>query len=204
MKKIRLLFYVAAFCFVFSSCSDDEDSGTGEFDGSIESVEDFFTPELVAALENLGFVINQGSTPPNIEGSYFSSPFTLQASTVTGDFVGSNFPDYTSIFSNQDNGSLKIDFNGSGGSQTDEGYGSLISGNDNRFSVYLKLSSQISSSIEVETAYAISGRITDEGIEDYQLAIMMLDDNGDPDGVYIENNTGRLLVDSDDFSERIN
>lgn len=198
MKKI--IFLLATFT-LFLGCSSDDDSGN-EFDGSLESIEDFFTPELVEALQDLGFIINEGGDPPNIEGTFFSEPFRLAASTVSGDFVGQAFPDYTSMFSNQDNSSLTIDFNGSGGSQVDEGFGSLVSGEDDRFSVYLKVDIQINNSNVAETGYAISGRMTDDGIEDFQLAILMLDDNGDPDGVYIENNTGRLIVDIDDFSPR--
>jgi len=203
MKQLKILSVLFIFVIFSTSCSKDDDEAS-DFDGSIESVKDFFTPELVVALEDLGFNINQGDTPPNIEGSYLSAPVKLEASTVSGDFVGKSFPDYTSIFSNQNNSRLKIDFNGMGGSQTDEGYGSLISGTDNKFSVYLKLTSQISGSVEVVSAYAISGRMTDNGIEDFQMAILMLDDKGDPDGVYIENNTGRLLYDTDNFSEKIN
>jgi len=202
MKQLKSILTLLILATTLA-CNSDDDSPK-EFDGSIESLEDFFNPDLVDALENLGFIINEGDTPPDITGSYFSSPFQIQASTVPGDNIGSNFPDYTSIFSNQNNALLKIDFNGSGGQQTDEGFGSLIAGDNDRFSVYLKLTSQISGSVETQTAYAISGRLTTDGIEDFQLAILMLDDNGDPDEIYIENNAGRLFKDGNNFSEKIN
>ncbi|WCO00596.1 hypothetical protein [Psychroserpens ponticola] len=200
MKKTILFFAMITMLF---SCSGDDDAAeiANQFDGSLESVEEFFTPELVDALLDLGFIINTGDNPPNIEGVYFSSPFILEASTVPSDFVGQSFADYTSEFSNQDNGSLTIDFNGMGGNQTDVGFGSFVSGDGNAFSVYLKNTGTIGT-YSADTAIAISGRMTEDGIEDFKLAALMLDDNGDPESVYIENNTGRLIYDSDEFSPR--
>ncbi|MBR9916079.1 MAG: hypothetical protein GYB32_14905 [Algicola sp.] len=201
MKKTILVFAMLALVL---SCSSDDDNGEdigNQFDGSLESVEDFFSPDLVQALQDLGFIINTGNNPPNIEGVFFSSPFILEASSVPGDFIGQTFADYTSEFFNQNNQALTLDFNGMGGTQTDEGFGSFVSGDGNLFSVYLKNTTRIGN-FDAETAIAISGRITQDGIEDFKYATLMLDDGGDPEGVYIENNTGRLLYDSDEFSPR--
>ncbi len=198
MKRCILLLSILALTF---GCSSDDDNGSNEFDGSLESIENFFTPELVAALEDLGFNINTGNTPPDVEGEYFISPVILTASNVPSDNIGAVFADYTASFSNQNNGSLTIDFMGEGGNQSDIGNGSFVAGDGNEFTVLLKLTSQIGS-IPVDTAFAISGTLTEDGIENLQNAVLMLDDKGDPEGVYIENNQGRLLSDSDGFSPR--
>lgn len=204
MKKIKLLCYALILCFTFSSCSDDEDSGTSEFDGSIESVEDFFNPEVIDAFQELGFTINTGNNPPQIlEGSYLASPFVLQESSVTGDNIGSTFSNYIFEFSNQNNGTLTIDFVGSASIQEDIGYGSFISGSNDSFSVFLKITSTYQGAT-AEFAYAMSGKVTEGGIMDYEFINLMLDDNGDPQDVWIENNTGRLLIDSDGFSPLTN
>ena len=50
----------------------------------------------------------------------------------------------------------------------------------------------------------MSGKVTEGGIMDYEFINLMLDDNGDPQDVWIENNTGRLLIDSDGFSPLTN
>lgn len=42
----------------------------------------------------------------------------------------------------------------------------------------------------------------DNGIKDFQFANLMLDDNGDPADIWIGNNTGRLLEDTDGFSPK--
>ncbi len=196
MKRIILLL-ISVLVF---GCSSDDDS-TDEFDGSLESIEDFFTPELVDALNDLGFEINTGNTPPNIEGSFLMSPFELQASNIPSDQIGIVISDYLASFVNQNSNALTIDFMGQGGSQTDVGNGSFVAGNGNQFTVLLKITSQIGS-VPVDTAFAISGVVSDDGIEDMQTAGLMLDDKGDPEGVYIENNQGRVFFDSDGFSPR--
>ncbi|MFC0604301.1 hypothetical protein [Winogradskyella pulchriflava] len=197
MKKIIFVFFITALCF---ACSSDDDNSS-EFDGSLESIEDFFNPELVQALQDLGFVLNIGNNPPDIEGTYLLSPFELQASNIPSDIIGTVISDYTATFTNQNSGDLRVDFLGEGGSQTDVGTGSFVAGDGAQFTVLLKLTSQIGS-VPVETAYAISGTMTENGIDDMQIGGLMLDDNGDPEGVYIENNQGRVFFDSDAFSPR--
>ena len=201
MKKTILLFTMLALVF---SCSSDDDSledAGNQFDGSLESVEDFFTPDLVNALVDLGFIINTGGNPPNLEGVFYASPLVLQASSVPNDIIGQTFNPYTMTFSNQNLETLMVDFFGDQNVQVDEGFGSFVSGNGNAFSVYLKTTTTIGN-FDAESAIALSGVMTQDGIEDFQVAFLMLDDNGDPEGVYIENNTGRLLYDSDLFSPR--
>lgn len=196
LKNLSLLLLLSVFIF---SCSDDDDESS-EFDGSIEAVEDFFSPELVDALEDLGFILNQGSTPPNIEGVYMVHPFKLSNSTVPGDVTGSTFLDNLVTFENQENSSLTIDYHyNQEDVETGSGYGSFVSGTNNKFSVYLKTVTT-HGDYSADTAIAIAGSIADGGIANFQMAILMLDDNGDPGGSFIENNTGRLLYDSDNFS----
>tara|TARA_R110000868_G_scaffold189493_1_gene432484 strand:- start:458 stop:1129 length:672 start_codon:yes stop_codon:yes gene_type:complete len=203
MKNLKITSFYLCSLLVFSACKKDKETEEiAEFDGSIRAIEEFFSADLVQALEEFGFIINEGSSPPNIEGAYFLSPFEIAGSTVEGDEIGDLFSDYTASIKNQDNENLTVDFSGDGGGQIDNGFGSFISGNGNNFNLFLKLTSKVGN-YSADTAYAISGNITNEGIENVQVAILMLDDKGDIEGVYIENNTGRLFKDSDNFSERI-
>lgn len=201
MKKNLLILLLLTLVI---SCSKTDDSSDGDFDGSIRSITDFYNEDLIKALEDLGFQINTGNTPPNLQGSYFISPYKLSASTVNGDYVGKLFTNYIAHFTNQDNESLTIDFKGEQGDNEDNGYGSFISGEGNKFSIFLKVTTkQEGVDYVVESASSISGVINDEGdIENFQKALIMLNDNGDPDNLYIENNTGRLLYDSDFISEK--
>ncbi|MBC3756975.1 hypothetical protein H7U19_01070 [Hyunsoonleella sp. SJ7] len=200
--KTKLFLALLTFALIFSCKSDDD--GGGGFDGSLRSIEDFYSPEILDALEDLGFLINTGNTPPNLEGAYLFSPLKLLSSTVSGDTPGKTFANYMASFKNQNNSELTIDYNGNhiGASQVDEGNGAFISGSNNEFSMFLKTTTQISNSVPAESTIAISGKMTENGIEDAQMVLMMLDNKGNPDGVYIPDNTGRLLYDSNNFSEK--
>lgn len=200
MKKIILFGLILAA--LTTSCNKDESDDDAGFDGSIADIENFYNSDVVDELIDLGLDINTGANPPNIEGFFNATPFILQASSVSGDSPGNQFPDLNMIFSNQNNEDLTIDFNGANGPETYDGDGSFISGDGNAFSVFLKVDVTLNGNV-AETTFAISGSIADGGLEDIQVGLIMIDDGGDPDGVFIENNTGRLLYDSDGFSERL-
>lgn len=202
--KIKTNIKVVAIALVlaFTSCSKgDLDDNTG-FNGSIASIEDFYTPELVKVLDSLGFIINTGNKPPLLEGIYHAAPLILQSSSVQGDNLGSRFYDYEITFSNQDNGNLTIDFLGDQGIEIDNGSGSFISGEGNSFSVFLITNTEISN-YSADSAISLSGTLVEDGIENLQVAYLMLDNNENQGGVFIPNNTGRVLFDSDGFSEKI-
>ena len=200
MKILKV--FTLTLLLALASCSKDEVSENMGFDGSIASIENFYSPELVNALDSLGFVINTANNPPKLEGTYNLSPMILQKSSVPGDILGSQFRDYKITFSNQNNGKLTIDYFGDQGVEIDEGYGSFISGEDDRFSVFLITTTEINTYL-ADSAISISGRIVDGGIEDIQMAFLMLDNKENLGGVFIGNNTGRVAYDSDYFSEKI-
>ncbi|MEM9680156.1 MAG: hypothetical protein AAF901_07510, partial [Bacteroidota bacterium] len=71
-----------------------------------------------------------------------------------------------------------------------------------QFTVFVKMNSQIGG-FPVDSAVAISGTITANGINNVIVAFLMIDDRGDPQDVYIvENNQGRVFTDGDGFSPR--
>jgi hypothetical protein len=203
MKKlipILLLSLVMPLCI--TGCSKDNDSDDSGFDGSIEDIRDFYNDELVDALIDLGFDINTGNNPPNIEGSYLFSPVTLQASSVQGDDVGDTFYDYTLTFSNQNNDDLTVDYHGDQTIQVDVGDGSFIAGENNNFSVFLISSSSYDGvPEEADTAIALSGTFTETGIENLQMAFLMMDNKG-YNSVLIPNNKGRIVYDPDLLSPK--
>src|SRR5680860_77220 len=68
-----MFFYILLFNSCCRNC-DEYSVETAEFDGSRKAIEEFYSPDLVEALVDLGFNLNVGSTPPNVEGNYFISP----------------------------------------------------------------------------------------------------------------------------------
>ncbi|GAB5565910.1 MAG: hypothetical protein Wins2KO_29730 [Winogradskyella sp.] len=202
MKAIKNIFLILCITSLFTSCSKDDENNTDDFDGSIDSIENFYTPELLAALEDLGFTFNVGDNPPMINGTYLADAVTLQSSNIAQDNIGNTYSDITLIFSNQNNQTLSLDFLGYENNSVIESIETYVSGTDDDFNVFLKVESTRNEHTTL-LAYAISGTMTTDGIINYQLVLIMLDDNGDPENNLIENNQGRLFVESDALCEFI-
>jgi hypothetical protein len=202
MKNLRISRSLPILALVlgilFSSCQDEEDPD--QFEGSLEEIEEFLTPELTEIMTNLGLEINTGNTPPNIEGSYLAEALLL-SSNVVGDKVGSRFSDAVLKFENQDNNNLSITFSYVQTIESGTGIGALISGNQNSFSAFLKVDATHGPEYATaQTAMVVSGKKTAEGITDFQWALFMLDNKGDSQ--YIANNTGRIFKELDNIAEK--
>jgi len=204
MKKNIISFFL--FCLLATiGCSNDDEN---LFNASEQDLTDFFSEEVVEALAILNFTINKGSNPPEFEGDFFASPMILVNSNVPTDNLGDEFVDLEFTFSNLNDDQNTIDFNGVSllGEEVVEVFSgdgsSFISGNDNNFSVFSIIVGEVTATGSFfEFAYALSGTITDIGIEDLELAIIMLDDQGDPFNQLIENGEGRRFIDEDRLSE---
>jgi len=175
------------------------------FDGFEASINDLYTPAQVDAIEQIGLVFNLGDQPPNIEGTFRVEPVIVQATTAPEDDgeTGFELPAQTYTFSNQNNSTLTVDLlliEDSG--QTTVGNGSFISGNDQQFTVYFVSETNIDGFV-ADTTITLSAVISGNGIENVQAAGFLLNDRGDPGDVFIPNNAGRLVIDEDGFSERI-
>jgi hypothetical protein len=196
MKALKFLFVLLALTLSFTSCSKDDDGDDSEFDGSIDAIENFYTPELLDALNDLGFVINTGNNPPIMDGTYLTNPNLLENSNIPNDNIGSTYVDLQLKFFNQNNQNLTLEFEGLENTTVIESVQSFISGSGDDFSVFLKVESTRGGHTCI-VAYAFTGTLTEEGLINYQNALVMLDDKGDPLNDLIENNTGRLFIDGD-------
>ena len=82
------------------------------------------------------------------------------------------------------------------------GPGSFIVGEGDKFTVFLD-GTREQSGYTAKTVEVFSGEISDAGIKDYQWAVIMVDDRGDPLGQWIENGEGYLKKDSDGVSPKV-
>ena len=199
MKNLKTISLVL-LAIVITACSkDDEDKK--EFDGSVETIENFFSAEVLQTMEDFGFVVHEGNTPPNISGEYLLSQTKLEASNMPNDVIGRIYTDIILKFSNQENENLSLDYEQIAGTANSVGVQSFISGKDDNFSVFIKVNNTLEEHTSV-IAVGYSGKLLDGGIENIQYTIIMLDDKGDPNNNLIGNNTGRLFIDSDGFSPK--
>lgn len=195
MKRYLSFIFIAAILFV--GCSKDDDGG---FDGSSTAISNFVGQEILDEMTSLGMIIHSGNKPPNIEGKYLMSTVILQSSNVPTDRLGMPFNDLLLEFTNQKG--LEITFKGQETGASSVGKGSFISGTGDHFSVFLDIiNKREGDPEEMEEIYVFSGRISPEGIHDLQLALFMVENNGNI-GV-MANGQGRIFKDEDGLSERL-
>lgn len=201
MKKVlSILAILLAMSPIFISCEEEsdgsDDSENFEFDGSLAAIRDFYNSDVVAEMQSLGFDINTGDSPPFLEDCYLASPLELTGSSVPNSPpIGTIFEDLNFCLSNQDTSLLTIDFNGTSTNVSYDGDGSYISGSNDRFSIFLKITITAGDGTTAISAYAVSGRLENGNVVDFQSTLIMLDDNGDPSDVFIPENTGQLFGD---------
>jgi len=221
-NKINGIF-LATLASTVVGCSDVGNSsfgsvpfGPGGFDANspliVNAVNDsnLLTDNQFSVFESLGLQVNLGDNPPNIEGTFRIDPRIIQASTVPGsaEDVGTTISSVSVTFSNQNSATQTLevvvvedDAEGAGSVETVI-VGSSILGSDNAFTAFF-VSEITFNNQAFALATGFSGIITEAGIENFQLADVVIDDGGDPFNDLIPNNTGELFIDETGFSELI-
>ncbi|MDR2231605.1 MAG: hypothetical protein LBE56_00615 [Tannerella sp.] len=209
MKKIFFCFFtvmMAVLCIGLVSCKKDDLKEVDD-QGLTEDIRDFMPEDIIQEVERLGLTIYGGNTPPDITGTYFTSPNILKDSNIDdpSDIGSLQFNDATVIFSEQDNKNLTIQVfqdhlrdESDGGS----GVGGYIVGKDKNFTVFVKLLDVDTHGHEALVAMLYSGTISDAGIINLHIATIMIDDGGDPHNNLINIGGSRLIYDQDGLSER--
>lgn len=201
MKKILagLMVLLPLMLMVMNSCKKDEDKPKKPTELS-DDIKNIVPDSTLVKITALGMKVNKGLTPPNIENGYLASPFELKATNVADDYsIGYVFSDYYFKLYDQDNENLTIKLDYYNGGETGTGLGGFISGDGNKFSVFVEMNSEYSG-YQAKMVHIISGTLTDEGISGLYFANYMLDNYGNLGGYWIENDEGRVLIDSDGMS----
>jgi hypothetical protein len=154
-------------------------------------------------INDLGMVVNKGTTPPGLVNMYKVAPFTLKSTNIKGDYIiGSIFADYKFRLYDQDNINLTIKLDYVNGNESGSGLGGFISGSGNDFSIFIKVHA-VSSNTPADMLQILSGTITPEGISNFCFANYMLNDYGDPKEIWMEIGQGRVFFDSDKLSPAV-
>jgi hypothetical protein len=199
MKTLKILtFCLLTVVIVLAGCSKSDN--TKKSDVLSQQIHNIVPDSIITKMKNLGMQINGGTTPPDLQHIYYVDPFVLKSSNISYDYPGKLFASYLVQFYAQDNTALSIKLNYINGNETGTGLGGFISGSDNSFSVFAKVRAEI----DGDSAYVIevlSGTIVTGAIKNFYYANFMLDNYGNPDGVFIEQGEGRIIYDSDGTSE---
>ena len=200
---ITLIFLSVMIAFV--GCY--EEPNTKNTESLPNSVTSIVSPERLKDLEDLGITINKGTTPPNIEGSYRVSPF--KKINANFDDPYNEVLDYTYTFSEQDNTALTVmvgEYNnedGTVGTGSGELQGAAISGHGNLFSIFAKIHTDYPNGAKSDMISVISGELTDEGIKNFQYALIMDDNYGNANDYLIGNGQGRLWATDNEISFKL-
>ncbi len=197
MKNL-ILSALILFVFCLTSCKKDKDASPA-FSAEIQAI---VPQSIIDDLRKRGMPINEGITPPNVEGIYISSPHTL-VSTYEGDSytVGYEFADLTVKLSKQDEEALSVAIDTKQNTSSGTGIGGFIAGAGNKFTIFAELD-VVDGTVTSKQIRVFSGEITANGIKDFYSALVIKEKN-DPDDTMIEVGQGRIIKDGDGLAENI-
>ena len=164
---------------------------------------------ILDTLQKKGMVINQGTTPPKIEGIFLVSPNILVSPYGPKDTYkpGDEFAETKYKFYEQsaDNQSVKFDYKYLLTAGSGTGVGSYVSGNGNFFTLFSETTGKQGSLVTYKSIDVISGEITSTGIKNIQTAFIIKSKTGDDSNVaIIAVGLGRILKDGDGVAEKVN
>lgn len=193
MRKsfLALCILCTSISFIFFSCDEKLELS--------KEIKNIVPDSTLTKIIELGMPIFKGSKPTNLVNYYLASPFILKESNIPADYTGKSFSDYSFHLYDQDNENLSIKLDYYNGGEEGSGLGGFISGNGDDFSVFIKVHSTYKGG-QADLIHIISGTMTDGGIKDLYFANFMLNNYGNAGGVWIENEQGRIIYDSDGMS----
>lgn len=197
VQRTGFALFILSILFL-SSCKKDNFNLSADIKNIIPTT-------MLRELKSKGMAINEGTTPPSIEGIYLASPYTLKSPYGAGDswVAGRVIADYKYKFYDQTGGNVKVDYKQPSASDHGSGLGSFISGSGNKFSIFSE-SNGGTSSIEYTTVSVISGELTSTGIKDFQYGFIFTKKTGDDGDVnYIPKGKSRVWIDGNALADKV-
>lgn len=195
----RLSLYLFILIVWATSCQNkgDETLVLEELEAFVP-IEEVIPPDLLGQLKEQ-MPIYDGATPPDISGAYLVNSPSIIYSTLTDDKYGDKYADKTFRFYSMNANhvikyeSIQADFKSYSGKVS-------VSGSGNRFTAYFTLDAYSDKSSS-KMATVLSGTLTNEGIQDYQYAFLMLE-KSDPEDELVDVNTIRIFKDIDGIARK--
>ena len=163
--------------------------------------------DLQDSLAAHGFVINEGTNPPVIDGYYLIQPLTI---SYASDGYVNAFHDLYMNFSNQNNRGLLQYAERQRDTVEGQSIAARVIGHDNKFTMYCyQETSEYSGSTVLwrcKSVTVASGELTPTGIADCQYAIIILDEEAINDYYYsllAPVGTYRIFYDGDSLAVKI-
>ncbi|MEH3115903.1 hypothetical protein [Pedobacter terrae] len=182
----------------FAACSKNNNINPSDEEILTKKIEDIIPQKYVDSLTKLGFTINKGTTPPNVDGAYLFKPFTIKNSNIPNDpyqpgYVLNDgliklYEQSTSDFSIK---MLGKNFIGA----ADTSVVTAISGSGNKFTVYGKVKAYRNGGYNFY-AFLMSGEKDGNNIKNGIAGIINIDDSHTGPNTIAEGQ-GRVAFDGD-------
>jgi|GEM_PF-1084723 len=199
MKNLTGLLILITILAV-SACKKDDPKPEVDENGLTPAINELISEEHLSALVDLGFDINGGGNPPSLEDNEYVISTCYISQSTAGDFPGTTCPDFFVRLYNQEKFEITVDYRHV--TQIGQAIGSFIVGEDCKFTVFIEVNEiHTTSGAEARLVLGVSGKLVNNGIENIKIANLMLDNFGNVGNIWIENGTGRLFQDDDEFSE---
>lgn len=203
MNKKRFILGIALLIgggFVLNSCTKNEENtivpiGTEYYvDDILSVIPDSLQTRFIAEFGG----IPEGPMPPKIEGSFKMSPKQRMTSNVSGWPLQAMEPDMFLRFSKQHNELIQIDLNEATENFTDTVF---VCGKDNNFAVYFIEDKEYDMAMNTTTCHVkmkrgviIKGKITNDGIDDFRYATIIMNTEDDSNGLIEQYPNGSYFI----------
>jgi hypothetical protein len=209
LRNVAIIACLAA-TIIFASCEKEEDptSGAGdEFtipdDGKVPST---VIPDEIRALLETNMPVYSGKTPPDIKGEYLADSKILTGSNYPPDEIGKSYLNQYIAFAKGTNGKIRYDaeerrFDLPVSDDSSDDVTVYLVGTGSQFTAYFIATGQTYEIYNKESTI-ISGTLTENGIEDFHLAFVMLEKGADPSSILVPVNTYRVFKENDALAVR--
>lgn len=202
MKNISIFVLAIISISYLAACKKGQDGPSNE-EILKNKIGDVIPQQYLDTLKKLNFPVNEGTTPPNMEGSFYASPLVLKASNIAGDNPGHVFQSSKIKFFDQHNDDFGISLIGERVlTLRDTSIVTAISGSGNNFTIYGKVKSTYGSYSAI-FATIISGVKEGNNIKNYTIGIINIDNSKGGTGLFVPEGKARVGYDSDFISESI-
>lgn len=171
----------------------------------VHVVPEYVLPEEIYDEVTSYFPVYSGITPPDMKGEYVSSPHYLvyQSDMDDNDSVQFFSDLYMGfIYNNKQMNYYSKQYNVEKNDYEENvNYGMKITGENDNFTCYYVVESYVNG-YYAQQSFIFSGKKTDEGIEDFHTAVILLETSGHPN--LPPKNTFRVLKDYDGLAEQEN
>lgn len=202
MKNTSILILAIISVSYLVSCKKGKDGPSNE-EILKNKIEDVIPQQYLDTLKTLNFPVNEGTTPPNMEGAFYVSPLILKASNIQGDKPGNAFLSSKVKFFDQHNDDFGISLIGEHVlTLRDTSIVTAISGSGNNFTIYGKVKSTYGSYSAI-FATIISGVKEGNNIKNYTIGLINIDNTKGGTGIFVPEGKARVAYDSDLITESI-